>query len=287
MLKRKLGFLGFAIGLLLLSFAFLSNYVGITGNFVSSLKEGGSFLYVFGVSLILISSIFMASRKTLEEKTEDAIVIPTGKPDEERAEEAYEYYKSHPGYDIIISGADKTRPTKKEESKDERLERIKNSHNYRIYKRLRENSFDESPEKGEISEKLVVKPKDITLEKKSRDTFENLYESIEMAKKKGIKDLYISTGDSQWERFKSCYDRLVDLGEVDPKEGPEIHHLEAKENFWDKFYGFMGNLFYDNYKLQGDSVEEIKNTKAPWFIKKPVNKMQDVLTYLKGKSNEI
>lgn len=187
----------------------------ITGATIGTLQSF-SYLHIIGFAFFLISILIFASKQTL-----DVIIIPTGPSyeiDKERTEKALEEYKKEKGSVFMITG---------------RIDEPKrNSQVYKIYQHLRNSG---------------LKPSQMIVEGKSRNTIENVLFSLEKLKKKGAKDIGIASNPSHLDRFEYVIQKSKEEGIVN--ENFRVHRLETPENLREKIYGFLADM-KTRYKLR-------------------------------------
>lgn len=234
--KNKLGMFLFLVALILF---ILSNPFNLTGNVIGGGMEM-NYLFVIGIIFLIGSFVAFVSRQKL-----DAIVIPTGgsyETDMARTERAVKrYLPKEEGEDkgaknIIISGS----LGGKEVSKSQRAD---------IYRRLREYG---------------IKPIEMGIEGESKNSLENLLNTIKKVKKKGAKRIGIVSNPSHLDRYQDILAAAKKEGLVD--KDFKIDRIETKESFGEKAYGFASRLFY-RYKL-GKGLEMAGKRKTPGFLKK-------------------
>ena len=196
---------------------------------ISYFKESSSF--IFGVVFLFISLFLFIQRTSL-----DAIIIPTAPSKEiakRRAERASRERSNQMIY--VISGG-------KEKGS------LKETQRYEIYKELRRHG---------------IKPGEIVLEKKSKNTIENLMDSLELLKKKGARKIGISSNPSHLDRFETILHKAKKEGLVD--KDVEIYRLGTEESFGESIYGFFAKLI-NQYKLR-EGIKNSKKYETPNLIK--------------------
>jgi len=215
----------------------------ITGGVVG-LSSEFSYSYIISIVFFLASVLIFTSRQTL-----DAIMIPTGdyEADKQRTDRAIQEdkdakeghpEKSHQVY--LISG---------------RIDKpIKTSQVNEIYKRLRSYG---------------IKPKNIRIEGKSKNTLENVLFSLEKLKKMGAHDVGIAS-------YPLHLDRFEDLIKEAKKEGIiyknfRVHRLETPEDLKQKLYGIIHRAIY-RYELERGGFEAVGKSKLR-FLKKEATKV--------------
>lgn len=234
MSKNKSGFLLFLIAII---FFIVSNPFNLTGNVIGGGIEMNIY-FIIGIVFLVGSFIAFVSRQGL-----DAIVIPTGgsyETDMARTDEAVKEYLTGKGAkQLIISG---TLGGKK----------VSESQRADIYRRLR---------------KYRIKPIEMGIEGESKNSLENLINTLKKVKKKGAKNIGIASNPSHLGRYEDILAQAKKEGLVD--KDFKIHRLETDESFGDKIYGAISRLFY-RYKL-GSGIEEAKKRKTPGILKKLLN----------------
>ena len=203
--KTEKGFFFLVIAIIFLLFSFTPT---ITGAAIGTLQSF-SYLHAIGFAFLLISILIFASKQTL-----DAIIIPTGPSfeiDKERTEKALEEYKREKGGVFMITG---------------RIDKpVKDSQVYKIYQHLRNSD---------------IKPSQMIVEGKSRNTIENVLFSLEKLKEKSAKDVGISSNPSHLDRFEYIIQKAREEGIVN--KNFRVHRLETPENLREKIYGFLANM---------------------------------------------
>ena len=218
--KKQKGFYFLMISLIFFMVQFNFN---LTGNVVG-FNASFSYFRIIGIVTFLISILIFASRQTL-----DAIMIPTGQEENERVDRAYEEGKKNEDQIYLISGKiDK--PTKSSEV-------------YKIYKRLRGYG---------------IKPKDIKLEAKSKNTLENVLLSLEKLKKMGAHDIGIASYPKHLDRFEDLIEEAKKEGIID--KNFKVHRLETPESFEQWFYGILHRAVY-RYELAHGGIKSVGKSK--------------------------
>jgi len=225
--KNKLGFIFFIIALCFLSSpSFTGNVIG--GNYYFNPT------FFIGFVFLIISFVIFVSRQRL-----DAILIPTSpsyEKDMERADAAAKEYLQGKGANyLIISGAIGEK-------------KLSESQRKKIYDRLRN---------------YRIQPSELRIEGESKNTLENLLNSLKKVKKHGAKRIGIASNPSHLDRYEDILRVAKREGIVD--KDFKIYRIETSENFADKVYGFFSRLFY-RYKL-GRGIEKAKKRETPGWVK--------------------
>ena len=213
------------------SFIFSKKIVSLTGAFVGISYFKNSFPFLFGLVLFFISVFLFLHKVSL-----DAVIIPTAPSKEivkRRAERASRERSNQMVY--VISGA-------KEKGS------LKETQRYEIYRELRRHG---------------IKPEEIILEKKSRNTIENLMDSLELLKKKGARKIGISSNPSHLDRFETILHEAKKEGLIDKEI--KIYRLRTDESFGESIYGFFAKLI-NQYKLR-EGIKNSKKYETPNLIK--------------------
>ncbi|MFH1452327.1 MAG: YdcF family protein [archaeon] len=227
--------------LLLVGFVFLSLSfeVTITGAVIGRGVEVSNVLFfILSLTFFIGSFVLYVVNKSLE-----SLVIPTGnlEEDEKRVETAMRSYvrtKDKPY--VLVSG---------EIHRDESGGPRRESQQYSIYKKLREQ--------------YGLKPSDLIIEGKSRDTLENFLNSVEKLKRKGVNHLKIATNQTQYWRFKLFEREAKREGLVDGSF--EIEPLYTSESPREFVYGVLAYVKdYFRIKFAG-SLEDAKNQRTGSF----------------------
>ena len=125
---------------------------------------------------------------------------------------------------------------------------LKETQRYEIYRELRRHG---------------IKPEEIILEKKSRNTIENLMDSLELLKKKGARKIGISSNPSHLDRFETILHEAKKEGLIDKEI--KIYRLRTDESFGESIYGFFAKLI-NQYKLR-EGIKNSKKYETPNLIK--------------------
>ena len=179
-----------------------------------------SYFYLISIGFFLASVLIFATRQTL-----DAIMVPTGpsyKIDQERANKAVKEGKGKKDQIYLISGRI---------DKDEK-ESAKDSQVYGIYKRLREYG---------------IKPVNIKIEGRSKNTLENVLFSLEKLKKMGAKDVGIASNPAHLDRFEYFIKKAKEKGIIG--KDFRIHRLETSESLKQKGYEVLAQI-KNRYRLR-------------------------------------
>lgn len=105
------------------------------------------------------------------------------------------------------------------------------------------------------------------IEGESKNSLENLLNTIKKVKKKGAKSIGIASNPSHLDRYEDILKQAKKEGIVD--KNFKIYRIETDESFADKFYGAISRLFY-RYKLSS-GLDEAKKRKTPSWLKKLAN----------------
>ncbi len=163
----------------------------------------------------------------------DAIMIPTGPRDLLRAEKAYEHYRNNSSRYFLITG---------EIQRDNMGKVKKDAQPYQIYKLLRNYG---------------IKPSQIIVEGKSKNTLENVLNSLEELKARGLKEIGVSTGKTHYWRFDELIERAKQEGIID--KNFHIYHIPVPENAKEKAYG-IGAYLKDHLKLRRYGLKSSSKT---------------------------
>ncbi|MCH8945694.1 MAG: YdcF family protein [Nanoarchaeota archaeon] len=250
MRKNTLGMIFLVLSLV---FLLAPTSLTITGNVIlENFHFGFSYFYIIGIIFLFSSMIIFVSRQTL-----DAIIIPTSPSHEEDIERAGKAGKEEDklkdeGY-FLISGY-----VPKEKGK--RL--YKGSQTQDIYRELRKHG---------------IKPSEIKIEPKARNTIENVIYSLEEIKKRGGKDIGIVSYPGHLDRFEDIIRQAKEEGLVDRKF--DIHRMPTryKETQKEKAYEFLSRIL-NRYKLRHGVEEALKSEDDP--LVKFVKKAKDYLLNL-------
>ncbi len=235
-LKKKMGFL-----LLVCSFLFL--FVGInfniTGNIVNDYFSNNFMgLHILGF-IFLIGGLALF----IEQKSLDYLIVPTGDSVESnliRAKKGREQKSKHYIISGIIKGSLRDSKTKK------------------IYDELRNVG-------GGYKENQEIKPSQIIIEGKSKDTLENMIYSLK--KIKNAKNVGIVSYPEHLKRFKMIIKEAKKEGKV-PKS-LKVKYIPTKQNLWEKAYGVLANV-KEKYRLRKGLDEAMKKETKGFgkFLKK-------------------
>lgn len=225
--KNKIGLVFFIIAL---GFLFSPS---LTGNVVDG-NYSFNPLFLTGFVFLLLSFLIFVSRQKL-----DAILIPTSfspEKDIERTDAAAKEYLQGKGADyMIISGALGGK-------------KLSESQRAKIYERLRG---------------YRIKPSEMRIEGESKNSLENLINSLKKIKDKGAKRLGIASNPSHLDRYGDILRAAKREGIVD--RGFKLYRIETSESFTDKLYGFFSRLFY-RYKLS-KGIKKAKERETPGMLK--------------------
>jgi len=218
MKKRKIGSFILIISIIIL---LISSITQITGNVISeNFPNITNYLFIIGLTLLFLSYFILGHKKSL-----DAIIIPTGPSNEIGRERAERAVKENEEIDYFLISGNINKPSNVKN-------RLKGSQQQSIYKELRNHG---------------IKPSEMRIEGKSKDTIENVLNSFEKLKKSGAKDIGISSNPSHLDRFEEIIDRAKKEGIID--KDFRIYRLETKETPGMKLYGVLANIMND-YKLR-------------------------------------
>lgn len=229
MLKKKL--LALVLFIFGIKLILLFGVFSITGGIITEESDLISSVFSFiGIILVIFSFVLFVSRHGL-----DALIIPTGpshEEDIERTKRAYREHKEHGKDYFVISG----------ELGDKKLSESQRAD---IYRELRKHG---------------VKPSQISIEGKSRNTVENMIYSLEKIKERGGREVGISSYPGHLDRFKDIFERARDEGIVD--ENFHLHRLptrtrknqSAKESIYETLSGIL-----HRYKMRHGIKEALKS----------------------------
>jgi len=218
-------------------FLFFSVDVTFTGAVIgTNIKISNMVFFIFSLTFFMASLTLFVVKKSLESL---AITIPTGtlKADKKRVKTAMiNYTKTKEKPYVLVSG---------EINRDERGRPKKESQQYSIYKKLRKN--------------YGLKPSDLIIEGKSRDTLENFLYSIKKLKRKGINHMKIATNRTQYWRFKLFEREAKKEGIIDSSFKVEpLYPSEFPKEF---FYGVL-HYVKDYFRVKfASSLEKAKKQK--------------------------
>ena len=213
--------------LLIAGFAmiFSAGRVGVTGDSISSGSGAISFAEIEGLIIIFVSIAIFVSRKSL-----DAIILPTGREDILRARKGAESKEAlRPEGYYIISGVQDT-------------QKLKDSHRYKMFREL---------------ENYGISPRQMSIEGDSKDTGENLVNSLKRIKgiyeKGSRKEGPINVGIVSYPQHLR---RLMDFYEARIKDGTfgkndfRIYKIRTEESLKNKLYEIsLPQILLHNYKL--------------------------------------
>ncbi len=228
MKKRRIGLFILIISILILVLNPL-----ITGKVISESSFSSPLLYFLGLFLLFLSFKIISYKKSL-----DAIIIPTGPNIETargRAKRAAEEYDKKGSEVLIISGF--VIPGKY---------KLKGTQQQEIYKILRKHG---------------IKPSQMRVEGKSKDTIENILYSSEILKKLGARDIGIASEPSHLSRFERIIEAAKKEGYID--EDFKFHRLETEESMASGIYGILANVLTD-YKLRKGIDNARKSGNPRW-----------------------
>ncbi len=237
--KNNLGLILFVLGIFIL----ISKNFTITGGVINSNFQF-SFYSILGFVFIIGSFIIFASRHSL-----DAIIIPTGSNYEEDIERTTRAYKEHKGNKasyFVISGSlgDK---------------KLSESQRADIYRELRKHG---------------VKPSQMTIEGKSRNTVENIVRSLEKIKKRGGKEVGIASYPGHLDRFVDIIKRGKEEELIDKEF--HVHRLETRsrknQTPKERLYETLSGVLH-RYKLRHGVEKAMKSEDEPIikYLKKAGN----------------
>jgi len=231
---KKLSLSFFIMGIFLIISSFNPSITGaIIGTEVNLSRYA---LFVFGLTLMCVSSIMYLRSKSLE-----AIIIPTGGNalNEKRIKAAMEDYASERGdkpYVLVPGLIDR----------DSKGRVDPKTQQYKIYKELRD--------------RYNLKPSDMIIEGKSTDTLENFLYSLDKLKKKNVNHLRIATSPTQYWRFKLFEDEAKEEGLID--ESFRINPIYTRETLYEFLYGVMAYAKDYLRVKSSDSLEEARRQKT-------------------------
>jgi len=240
---KKTAFIFLFLGL---AFLVLSINVNLTGAVIGKGIQINNYLFfALGLAFILVSLILF-TKKSLE-----SLVIPSGetvgvgKKRLEKAMKSYSHTKGPKPY-ILITGL-----IERNERGRPKIE----SQQYQIYNELRN--------------KYNLKPSDMIIEGKSRNTLENFLYSIKKLKKKGINHMKIVTNSTHYWRFR-LFEKQAKKEEL-INESFKMEPLYTSETPREFIYGTLGYVRdYFRVKFVG-SLEKAKKYRTGnigEFIKK-------------------
>lgn len=229
-------YLLFVFGLVFVFFSISFSFNGaVIGKNYDILDRG---MFILGIVFLSCSFVLYIHSKSLEK----TIVIPTGslEADKDRTSRAMiEYSKYHGKTPYLMISGDIQRDTHGKIKKDSQC--------FGVYKESR---------------KCGIKPSDMIIEGKSKDSLENFLYSIRILKKKGIKKMDIATNKTQYWRFKMFESKAKKEGLI---EGDfEIAPLYTHKNPL-QFYGILA-LIKDYVRIKSyDSLNEATKHKSGGF----------------------
>lgn len=233
MLKKNI--FGFVFLILGISFILSGNFT-ITGGVINSNFQF-SFAQIFGLIFIVGAFLIFATRHTL-----DVIIIPTGPSHEEgveRAKRAEKEYEKNKGSYFIISGT----------LGDEKLSESQTAD---IYRELRKHG---------------VRPSQMSIESRSRNTIENMMNSLEEIKQRGGKEVGIASYPGHLDRFEDIFERAKKKGIIDDEF--HLHRLPTKtrknQTHRERLYETLAWILH-RYKLRHGIKEALKSEDDP-FVK--------------------
>ena len=219
--------------LLIAGFAMIlsAGRAGVTGDSISSGSGAISFAEIEGLIIIFVSIALFVSRKSL-----DVIILPTGREDILRARKGAESKEAlgPEGY-YIISGM-------------QNAQKLKDSHRYKMFREL---------------ENYGISPRQMSVEGDSKDTEENLLNSLkrikEIYEKKSRKEGPINVGIVSYPQHLR---RLMDFYEARIKDGTfdkndfRIYKIRTKESLKNKLYEIsLPQILLHDYKLKSIKKE--------------------------------
>ena len=230
-------------------FLFLSIDITFTGAVVGTdIQIKNTLFFIFSLTFFIISLLLFVANKSLE-----ALVIPTGtlEASKRRVETDMRSYINtrEPKPYVFVSG---------EINRDEGGRPKKESQQYLIYKELRKH--------------YGLKPSDLIIEGKSRDTLENFLYLIKKMKRKGINHMKIATNPSQYWRFKLFEREAKREGLVD--DSFEVEPIYTSETPREFVYGVVAYAKdYFRVKSAGclEKAEEQRTGSFGNFLKNVLN----------------
>lgn len=224
--KSKTGIFLLIFSLIFLIFGIKFN---LTGNVILEYFNGKSLvLRVVGFILLFISILMLTGRRSL-----DAVIIPTGDLYERNIRRTKRGVEEKAKYYLISGYLDKDKPIKESQITD-------------IYTELR---------------KYGIKPSEIKIENKSKNTLENAIYSLN--KLKGLKRIGIVSYPEHLKRFEYIINKAKKEGLVD--EDIKIIKIPTKQTLKEGIYGVLGNI-KEKYKLKG-GIKRAQENKIGWFGK--------------------
>jgi len=204
-IKRLIGFALFLISLGLVlfgNFSFTGEVIGFQNKF--------NILNFLGILILFISLILLTSKKSLE-----AIVIPTGQEDIERAETGRRYQTKEDQYFIISGGKG--------------AGSLSESERAHIYRELRQTKALK-----EFGKEPKIKPSQITIEESSTDTLENVLKTLKKLRP-GTERITFVSYPLHLERFKLIMKKAREGGLV--PEGLKEKYIPTEQNLYQFIYG--------------------------------------------------
>ncbi len=184
------------------------------------------------------------------------MIIPTGSPEQdiERTKRALKEYEKNEGSYFVISGTlgDKKLPK---------------SQTANIYRELRNHG---------------VKSSQISIEKESRNSIENIVKSLEKIKKRGGKEVGIVSYPGHLDRFKDIFERAQKEGVVD--EDFKLYRLPTRtrknETRRERLYEVLSGILH-KYKLR-HGVKEALKSEDKFYFKYPKTIVNYILNPVKN-----
>jgi uncharacterized SAM-binding protein YcdF (DUF218 family) len=228
---KRIGIVFLITGIVLLFGSLEFTFSGAVIGTGVSIKN--SLLFILSLSCLMVSFIMLVAEKSLE-----AIVIPTGgETNESRTRGAMTLYKSRKEKPYVLISGEIERDSNKIPKKE--------SQQYEIYKELRKE--------------YGLRPSDIIVEGKSKDTLENFLFMLKKLKKKGINRLEISTNPTQYWRFKLFERQARSEGLIDESfEMEPVYNRESPKQF---LYGLLAYAKDYLRVKSSDSLEEARKKK--------------------------
>jgi len=194
--------------------AFVTSFFGnfnFTGRIISENYFNFLPLNLIAIAFLLISILMFTNKKSL-----DAIIIPTG-GHEKNIERAKRGEEKEAKYYLISGHINKNNP-------------IKESQTAEIYNELR---------------KYGIKPSQMKIEGKSKDSLDNIMYSLE--KLKGMKNIGIVSYPKHLKRFEYIIEKAK-KEKIIPSD-LEITYIPTNESSKEKIYGFLA-LLKEKYRLR-------------------------------------
>ncbi len=237
---KKITIISFLISFILL---FLSINSTITGAVIkTNTKIITPLFFILGLALFIGTFILYVSQRSLE-----SIVIPTGthEADEKRIKTAMQNYSNSKQKPYILVTGEIQRENKKPR---------KDSQQYTIYQELRKQ--------------YGLKPSDMIIEGKSKDTLENFLFSLKKLPSE-VKTLKIATSPTQYWRFKLFEQQAKKQGILD--RDFQIQPLYTQESKKEFLYGVAAYIKdYFRIKTSQSLQEATKKNSGSFteFLKK-------------------